>query len=72
MAPMAIDPPISQRDAWKSLPPPTIHPVKEIRFDKYITPQIDGYETAKAQPEGQAAIVIDNGMLAGSPIAHCA
>ncbi len=62
MSPMAIDEPVvSRREAWKNLPPPTIYPVKEAKFEKYITPQIDGYETAKAQPEGKAAIVIDNG-----------
>jgi len=63
MAPMALDEPVSRREAWKLLPPPTIYPVKEARFEKYLTPQSDGYEKAKAQPEGKAAIVIDNGEL---------
>ena len=51
----------SLRDAWKELPPPTIYPVKEPKFDKFIPPQTDGHEKALAQPEGTAAIVIDNG-----------
>ncbi len=62
MAPSAIDEIPSQREAWKSLPEPTVYPVKEAKFDKYATPQIDGHEKALAQPEGAAAIVIDNGM----------
>lgn len=45
-----------------SLPPPTLHPVREAKFEKYLPPQVDGRERALAQPEGQAAIVIDNGM----------
>lgn len=53
--------PLSRREAWKLLPEPTIHPVKEVRFEKYITPQKDGYETAKSRPAGDAAIVIDYG-----------
>ncbi len=61
MAPMAIDEPVSRREAWKSLPPPTIYPLKEAKFEKYIAPQADGHEKAKAQPGGRAAIVIDNG-----------
>jgi actin-related protein 5 len=61
MAPSAVEETISQRDAWKSLPPPTLHPVKEARFEKYLPPQLDGREKALAQPDGQAAIVIDNG-----------
>ncbi len=72
MAPMALDEPVPRREAWKSLPPPTIYPAKEARFEKYITPQRDGYETARAQPAGRAAIVIDNG-TSSSPagIASC-
>ncbi|KAK4193879.1 putative actin-related protein 5 [Podospora australis] len=61
MAPSAIDETVSRRDAWKVLPPPTLYPVKEARFEKYVPPQTDGRERALAQPEGQAAIVIDNG-----------
>ncbi|KXX76100.1 Actin-like protein arp5 [Madurella mycetomatis] len=61
MAPSAMDEVISQREAWKNLPPPTLYPVKEARFEKYLPPQLDGRERALAQPPGQAAIVIDNG-----------
>ncbi|GAB1318879.1 Actin-related protein 5 [Madurella fahalii] len=61
MAPSAMDEIISQREAWKSLPPPTLYPVKEARFEKFLPPQLDGRERALAQPPGQAAIVIDNG-----------
>ncbi|AEO66930.1 931372c0-f32a-4f2f-8f07-e9b7afdc2dd6 [Thermothielavioides terrestris] len=61
MAPSATDETVSQRDAWKNLPPPTVYPVKEAKFEKYLPPQLDGRERALARPEGQAAIVIDNG-----------
>ncbi|KAL2159918.1 hypothetical protein VTH06DRAFT_2051 [Thermothelomyces fergusii] len=62
MAPSATgDTVTSRREAWKNLPPPTLYPVKEARFEKYLPPQIDGRERALAQPEGQVAIVIDNG-----------
>lgn len=61
MAPSAVDETVSRRDAWKNLPPPTLYPVKEAKFEKYLPPQVDGRERALAQPEGQAAIVIDNG-----------
>jgi actin-related protein 5 len=61
MAPSAIDEPVGRRDNWKNLPPPTLYPVKEARFEKYLPPQLDGRERALVQPEGQAAIVIDNG-----------
>lgn len=64
MAPSAIDETVSQRDAWMSLPPPTLYPVREAKFEKYLPPQVDGRERALAQPEGQAAIIIDNGMEA--------
>ncbi|KAK4155779.1 actin-like protein arp5 [Chaetomidium leptoderma] len=64
MAPSAIDETVSRRDAWKSLPPPTLYPVKEAKFEKYLPPQLDGRERALAQPDGQAAIVIDNGSSA--------
>jgi len=62
MTPMVLDTPAWGRETWKSLPPPTIHPVKEIKFDKYIPPQTDGRAAAEAQAGGRAAIVIDNGM----------
>ncbi|KAL1866117.1 hypothetical protein VTK73DRAFT_4910 [Phialemonium thermophilum] len=61
MAPAATEEVRNQREAWKSLPPPTVYPVKEAKFEKYIPPQVDGYEKALAQPEGEAVIVIDNG-----------
>jgi actin-related protein 5 len=61
MAPSAIDETVSRREAWKNLPPPTVYPVKEAKFEKYLPPQVDGRERALAQPAGQAAIVIDNG-----------
>ncbi|KAK4112300.1 ARP5-like protein [Canariomyces notabilis] len=61
MAPSATDDIVSRREAWKQLPPPTVYPVKEARFEKYLPPQVDGRERALAQPPGQAAIVIDNG-----------
>lgn len=61
MAPSAIDDIVSRREAWKSLATPTLHPVKEARFGKFVAPQIDGRETALTQPEDKRAIVIDNG-----------
>ncbi|KAK4103718.1 ARP5-like protein [Parathielavia hyrcaniae] len=64
MAPSAIDETVSRRDAWQNLPPPTLYPVKEAKFEKYIPPQIDGRERALAQPAGQTAIIIDNGSSA--------
>ena len=67
MAPMALDEPVLQPGPKADLPPPTVYPVKEVRFEKYITPQHDGREKALAQPEGNAAIVIDNGQIAPCP-----
>ncbi len=61
MAPSAVDETVSRREAWKTLPAPTLYPVKEAKFDKYLPPQLDGRERALALPKGQAAIVIDNG-----------
>ncbi|KAK0643566.1 actin-like ATPase domain-containing protein [Cercophora newfieldiana] len=61
MAPSAIDDMAGRREAWKNLPPPTLYPVKEARFEKYLPPQVDGHERALAQPDGQASIIIDNG-----------
>ncbi|KAK4146857.1 actin-like protein arp5 [Dichotomopilus funicola] len=61
MAPSATGEPVNPREAWKTLPPPTIYPVKEAKFEKYLPPQLDSRERALAQPDGQAAIVIDNG-----------
>jgi actin-related protein 5 len=62
MAPSAIDEPVNRREAWKSLPAPTLHPVKEAKFETYVPVQTDGHEKALAQPDGSVAIVIDNGM----------
>ncbi|KAK4181832.1 putative actin-related protein 5 [Triangularia setosa] len=61
MAPAAVDEVVSRRDAWMTLPPPTLYPVKEARFEKYLEPQTDGRKRALVLPQGQAAIVIDNG-----------
>lgn len=46
------------------LPPPTLYPVKETKFEKPTPVQADGREKALQQPEGSAAIVIDNGTFA--------
>lgn len=74
MAPTAMDivEPLPQREAWKLLPEPTIHPVKDVAFEKFIPPQIDGYEAAKARPDHDAVIVIDNGtfLFSGCPTQH--
>jgi actin-related protein 5 len=51
----------SRREVWKNLPSPTLYPVKEVKFDKYTTPQADGHERALTLPPGGAAIVVDNG-----------
>lgn len=61
MAPATISESASQREALSKLPPPTLYPVRETKFDKYIPPQVDGREKALAAPSGTAAIVIDNG-----------
>ncbi|KAK3943826.1 actin-like protein arp5 [Diplogelasinospora grovesii] len=61
MAPSAVDEAVNRRDIWKTLPPPTLYPVKEAKFEKYLTPQVDGHERALARPAGTTAIVIDNG-----------
>ncbi|KAK3390405.1 actin-like ATPase domain-containing protein [Podospora didyma] len=61
MAPSVMEDMALRRDAWKTLPAPTLYPVKEAKFEKYVPPQVDGHERALAQPAGQAAIVIDNG-----------
>ncbi|KAK3352995.1 ARP5-like protein [Lasiosphaeria hispida] len=61
MAPSAIDDMAARREAWRTLPPPNLYPVKEAKFEKYLPPQVDGHERALAQPEGQATIIIDNG-----------
>lgn len=67
MAPSAIDTPTQVLGELptrqeKIYPPARIFPVKELRFEKHIPPQPDGREKALAQPQGGAAIVIDNGM----------
>lgn len=43
------------------LPPPKLYPVQEVKFERYMPPQVDGREQALAQPRGSTAIVIDNG-----------
>lgn len=64
MAPMAVDtpepPPLPKREE-KSYPPANIFNVKETRFEKPVPTQTDGRAKALAQPDGAAAIVIDNG-----------
>jgi actin-related protein 5 len=64
MAPSAIDGPepmVLNARPEKTYPPAKIFPVQDAKFEKYITPQVDGRERALAQPDGRAAIVIDNG-----------
>ncbi|CAJ2501955.1 Uu.00g048080.m01.CDS01 [Anthostomella pinea] len=66
MAPMAIDtlmPPLPVREQ-RSYPPAKIFNVKETRFEKHVAPQPDGRAKALARPDGDAAIVIDNGSSA--------
>jgi actin-related protein 5 len=36
MAPSLIEDSANQREALSKLPPPTLYPVKEAKFDKYI------------------------------------
>lgn len=43
------------------LSPPTVYPVKELKFEKATPVQADGREKALQQPDDSAAIVIDNG-----------
>jgi actin-related protein 5 len=43
------------------LPPPTVYPVQEVKFERHMPPQVDGREKALARPPGTTAIVIDNG-----------
>lgn len=69
MAPSEVENPVSRREAWKTLPDPVLYPVKEAKFEKYIEPQSDGYERAKAQSSGNPAIVIDNGELVSKGLA---
>ncbi|KAK7704623.1 Actin-related protein 5 [Diaporthe eres] len=62
MAPSAIYEPLpATKGPREDLPPPTTYPVKDLKFEKIIPPQPDGREKALQQPEGSAAIVIDNG-----------
>lgn len=61
MAPSAMDPPALPQRVEKIYPPAKIYNVKESKFEKHIPPQADGREKALAQPDGEAAIVIDNG-----------
>ncbi|KAI0019533.1 putative chromatin remodeling complex subunit [Xylariomycetidae sp. FL0641] len=66
MAPSAIDapmPPLPVRQE-KEYPPAKIFSVTETRFEKHVAPQPDGREKALARPEGDVAIVIDNGSSA--------
>lgn len=61
---MDIDEPLPRREAWKLLPEPTIHPVKDYTMEEFVQPRSDGYEKAKTMPDGEACIVIDNGSSA--------
>jgi hypothetical protein len=61
MAPSAISDSASRREVLNSLPPPKLYPVKEAKFEKFVTPQIDGRERALDRGAGSTAIVIDNG-----------
>lgn len=61
MAPSAMDPPALPQRVEKTYSAAKIFDVKESKFEKHIPPQADGREKALAQPEGEAAIVIDNG-----------
>ncbi|KAL8371941.1 hypothetical protein RB595_001648 [Gaeumannomyces hyphopodioides] len=74
MAPMVLDEPdvamadAPLREAWRRLPEPTMHTVREAKFEKYEPPQPDGLERANAiAAAGNApppAIVIDCGSSA--------
>ncbi|KAK1759400.1 actin-like protein arp5 [Echria macrotheca] len=61
MAPSATEEMGSRREVWKTLPEPTLYPVKEAKFEKFVPPQVDGHERALAQGGGNASIIIDNG-----------
>lgn len=63
MAPTATyEPLFSKPGPAADLPPPKVYPVKEYKFEKPIPVQRDGRDKARQQPNGSAAIVIDNGM----------
>ncbi|PSS00615.1 actin-like ATPase domain-containing protein [Coniella lustricola] len=62
MAPTAIyDTTFSKPGPAADLPPPTLYPVKEVKFEKPIPVQADGREKALQHKDGDAAIIIDNG-----------
>ncbi|KAI1325493.1 putative chromatin remodeling complex subunit [Xylariaceae sp. FL0255] len=66
MAPSAIDTPMPPLPVpeEKTYPPARIFNVKETKFEKHFEPQLDGREKALARPQGDTAIVIDNGSSA--------
>lgn len=67
MAPTAVyDTILSKPGPAADLPPPTLYPVKEVKFEKPVPVQPDGRDKALQQRDG-AAIVIDNGT---PPICH--
>lgn len=73
MAPTATyDPVLSKPGPAADLSPPTLYPVKEVKFEKPIAVQQDGREKALQQPADSAAIVIDNGtseaLYPGAPL----
>lgn len=62
MAPTAIyDTVFGKPGPAANLPPPKLYPVKETKFEKPLPVQADGRKKALQQPDGSAAIVIDNG-----------
>lgn len=68
MAPTATyEPTLSKPGPAADLPPPTVYPVKEIKFEKPIPVQLDGRKKAQEQHDGEAAIIIDNGMCYTCP-----
>lgn len=69
MAPTAIyDTVFGKAGPAADLAPPKLYSVKEVKFEKPAPVQADGREKALQQPDGSAAIVIDNGAHA-SPLA---
>ncbi len=66
MAPSAIDngataPAAAIAANQQELPPRHTYPVSEMRFEKYIEPQPEGYAQASTRDASTTAIVIDNG-----------
>lgn len=68
MAPSATGIPAQQAEPESVLPPPVTYPPREARFENFVKPQPDGYKKAVSRGSGQAAIVIDNGILSALSI----